>query len=591
MRAAEACLYLVLLGAPLAFGCVEPWSRALLELGCFAAALSCLLRPERGAPARAPLLAVLAVAGLGAVQLWRAIAPLDPRPSAPFTVSAFATRETLLLWCAYAALVWSVPRAVRDPASARRFARAVVGSGVVVAVVGLAQAAAGTAEIYGLRYVRADANFFGPFYNRDHAADLLAVSFAVGCGLFASRFHKLEHGAASPDWLRAQAATAAALALIGAALAVCGSRGAAAGLGAAALASGWSAARRVAAPRRRRAAAAALVAAGAAAGVLGYLTLARQVRSTGTFEPSTAHRVALNRSGLRMLAAAPVFGWGLGASPYAFPAFQETDVPAAALYVHDDWLQLALDCGVAGAGAFAALGLAFWLASGRLAARARSREMAALIGGGRAALVVFVVHCGLDFCSQVPADAALALAVAGWLSGAGAWADKGPPARGRWPRWRWGLAAPLATCAAACVPVLAGAWHARRADLARLEERPKHFSRALAWDARPKYEFQLGLALLDCAAALPEERRAAPLSAALEHAQRALAAEPLNARFLDLNGAVLWQLGREDESRAFAERAQRVRFDPIVPLQEARDTADTRLDALRALGLVQDAAP
>lgn len=588
----EALLYSIVVGAPLAFGCVEPWSRALLELACFSLALLCLFKPERRAPSPLPLAAAAAVLILGAVQLRSPSAADGPRPGGPFTVSAFATGEALLLWAAYAALVWSAPRAVRDPAACRRFARVIVASGVLVSVLALLQRAASASEIYFLRYVRSDADFFGPFFNRDHAASYLAVCFSVGAGLFASRMREVDGSwrAAPPDWLRAQTFTTAALSVIAAALAVALSRGALLGLVAGAGAAALFGSLLVERPGRRRALQAGVVLAFAGGLVLSGLAFERQLRASDVLERSAAERLSLYASGLRMLRDAPVFGFGLGASGLAFGPYQDSDVIGAALFVHNDWLQLALDCGLVGAGLFAALGAAFWLSISAVWRRARSREMRALIGGGLAALAAFAAHCLVDFPSQVPANAVVIAALAGWLSGACAWADKGAPAHGRRPRWRWALAPVLGALAAASLKPAAGAWYARRAELSPLERRPELLARAAAWDARPRYDYLMGLAMVDQALARPGKVKPELLTAAFEHAKRALAREPLNPFFLELNGAVLWQLGRKDESRRFAERAQRLRFEPASPEPEGQETDETRAGALRDLGLLPEGA-
>ena len=97
-----------LLGAvcasPFLFGCVEPWSRGLLELAIFALTAVQLARAPfawRRVPPHA--WGIFAVAGLAAVQ---ARAPLSALAAAggPATSSAWASAATARLWAAYGCL-------------------------------------------------------------------------------------------------------------------------------------------------------------------------------------------------------------------------------------------------------------------------------------------------------------------------------------------------------------------------------------------------------------------------------------------------------------------------------------------------------
>lgn len=576
----EALLYALIVAGPLLFGCVEPWSQSLLELGCFALAALCLLRPERGRPSALPLAAIGAVLAVGAAQWLRPIGPLDPRPRGPFTVSAHETLQALLLWSAYAALAWSVPRVARDPPACRRFVGAVAASGAVVAAIGLLQLATGATELYGLRYVREDATPFGPYYNRDHAAALMAVSWAAAAGTFVSRLRSVDASwrGLPPDWVRSQAISAATLALLTAGLAASPSRGALLGLGAGAAGVFLLATRFVSSGPARRAVQAGLIVAGAAALTGGYLAFAREVGVRETIESSTAGRLSLYASGLRMLRDSPVFGWGLGAVGAAFGAYQEGEVAGPAPYVHNDWLQLALQCGLVGAAAAASALAFFGLRLVRLWWSARSREMRALIGGGLAGLAAFGTHCLVDFCSQIPANAAVAAALLGWLSGCAQWADKRPLPPARPARGRRALVPVLAALAALALRPAIGAWYARRASFAPAGERAPIFARAASWDPRSRYFFQMGVSWLD----------AGRLDAALAGSSAALRLEPLNPDYLALHADLLERLGRKEESRLYAEKAQRQRFDPALPedAPSADDRAAGDLEALRRLGLL-----
>lgn len=587
----EGLLYALILAAPLAFGCVEPWSQALLEIGCFVLALLCLFRPERSRPSPLPLLSAGAVLAIGAVQRLAPVSPLDPRSSYLFTVSAFATNEALLLWAAYAALAWSVPRVVKDAHASRRFARAIVASGVLVAAMGTLQKALGIGTLYGLRYVSQDASPFGPYYNRDHAANLMALSFSVALGIWTSGFRQVRSSwrVAPPDWVRAQAATGAALALLLLGLILCASRGAALGLifgGSIVLFLSTRFLPDVARRRKRQA----LVVGGIIAGLaLVYHSLQMSVQATGVVETSIRDRLSMYSSGLRMLRDSPLFGWGLGAVGRVFGAYQQNDVVGVIEHVHGDWLELALQCGLVGFSAVLLAWLAFSLRTLRVWWRAKSREMRALIGGGFLALLAFAIHCLVDFCSQIPANAALFFALAGWLSGAEFWADKAPAGRGSWPRWRWAFA-PVFLCLAiiSSRPAI-GAWYARQADLAPFQTRGAFLTHAIAWDPRPEYHYLLGLNYYDLGMLNPAARPAL-LNLGLRYAKAATDLEPLNPDFLFLSGALLWRLGQASEAEGYTAQAQRLWFKPVLPVypKSKNDRVQADLSALHRLHMLPD---
>ena len=97
--AAEGLLYALTVFAPLAFGCVEPWSLAALQILIFLLALACVLRGPRDEPAEASWLWLVPAGfdAFGLLHLMNPAAPDLPRPAGPFTAAAFATRASVLL--------------------------------------------------------------------------------------------------------------------------------------------------------------------------------------------------------------------------------------------------------------------------------------------------------------------------------------------------------------------------------------------------------------------------------------------------------------------------------------------------------------
>jgi len=150
-------------------------------------------------------------------------------------------------------------------------------------------------------------------------------------------------------------------------------------------------------------------------------------------------------------------------------------------------------------------------------------------GGALAALIVFAVHCTVDFCAQIPANAALAFALAGWLSGAAGWAARSRPRRAP-GRAGVGLGSAVRRAGALSARPAVGAWYAREAALAPVAARGALLLRAVAWDSRPEYLYRVGLNHFDRAEA--GDARPVLMRDGLRHAQAALALDPSIRTFL-----------------------------------------------------------
>lgn len=565
----EALLYALTAFGPLAFGCVEPWSRAVLEVLIALLALSCFLRGPREVPAAAAWLwlAPAAIAAIGGLQLLSPVAADMPRPSVPFTVAVAATRGSVLLWASYAALMWSVPQVLAVHEAARRFSRAVFGVGLFVSAQGLLQLATGSGRLYWFRPAGLAAAF-GPYYDRDHAANLLLMAGAMGAGILLSRRKRRPAvDGAPPDHLRSQARLASGVALIAAAAAACGSRGAALAIPFAA-ATLWFA-RAAGSPDSRSRAVGAAVALGAAA-FAAYFTfrhVAAGVEAGGRVDWAVAERFMIYADSWRWAREAPVFGTGLGSFETVYPSYQDTALAAVVSHAHSDWLELLLETGMAGASL--ALASAAWAAvsAARTWRSARSSEMRALIAGASAAAVAFAVHSLIDFNLQIPGNAAVFFAIVGFLLSAPAWADKAAP-RPRDPAppsWK-------SVAAAACA-----------AGLVVAAVRPLY-----AADPGDPLALRRAAALVAARADRGGVADVSSLRAGLRLAVAAARMRPFDYRALELEGRFLWRLGRGSDSRLCFERAHRVRFTPVVVGEgtAVRPGEESGVSRLRALGLL-----
>ncbi len=221
-RLIEAALALTVAGSVLAFGSVHPWAyRALWVASVVAAAIALAralavrqLRQALGpgaheaalhsggrwlvidppsaeraiswsidldAPAlpRGPLLLpALAMLALGLLQL-------APLPGGPVTVDAEATRRGLTFVLAFGLLHQAAAAAFGQRRARRRFRQWVAWLGAAVALVALAQLAAGTRRIYGFFEPLEGGQPFGPFVNRNHFAGFMLLAIPVALSLLA----------------------------------------------------------------------------------------------------------------------------------------------------------------------------------------------------------------------------------------------------------------------------------------------------------------------------------------------------------------------------------------------------------------------
>lgn len=417
----EGLLLFSVVFGPLAFGAVEPWSRGILQASLILLCAATALRASRRIhPAHRTILpAALVLILLGLLQLANVSTLAAPAPSGPFTVSGAATMRAVVLWASYAALLWSTPQILEAPEARRRFAWVLFLLGVFIAALGVVQAANGNQFMYGLRPVRAGRDIFGPYYNRNHAASLMSMSFLVGCGLFAARW-SMRRGrtavTAVSDMIASQALFAVLLGIV-----VCGiigtrSRGAVLGIAVSLAAVG--AVIGFALNRKSRwTLHLALLGAGVCFGT--FLLKHPWWIGFQEYHPTDAYKMITReeiwRMGLGIVADFPAFGVGLGGFRAAFPAYQRPSMLGIVEHAHNDWLQLLIEGGVAGFIAVAA-GLALLSRHVALAwMRAPSSEARWTGAGVITAVGAFGLHGLVDFSFQIPANAVVALALLSFL--------------------------------------------------------------------------------------------------------------------------------------------------------------------------------
>ncbi len=564
----EGLLFALLAFGPLAFGSVEPWSRATLEILAFALAFACFLRGRPAVSTAADNLWLLPAgfAALGVVQILAGASADGPRPLGPFTAAPRETESAVLLWSAYAAVLWSVPRTLVTHEAARRYARFVFGLGLAVAALGMLQLATGGDKLYWLR-VAPRAYSFGPYYNRDHAANLLLVCLAFSLGVLFSRSPRRPGADGLPreSWLgRALVAGGVLFLLCG--VYACGSRGA---LLAVPLAGGAVAL--LAASFQKKAKARRARAAAALAGLALVVALAFRVVGAGAdagalVDPSVTARFFIYVDAGRWLRDAPLFGTGLGSFEAVYPSYQDPSLRGSVKHAHSDWLELALETGLLGL--LAALLAAAWgiRAAVRTWLRARSSEMRSLIGGGLAATAAFAAHSLFEFGFQIPGNAVVFFSAAGFLLSSPAWADKGASAAMTKPPPAWAL-----PVGAACFLVLT--WAAAAQGF------------GFGWQADAK-QLSSDAVYLYMGADQGGAVDQAAVRGALELSLASTERRPYDSGPMIVAAASLRRLGRDGDAAALFARASSVRFSALEGSGPSPRTTQSKLESLRGIGLL-----
>lgn len=406
-------LFLVFFG-PLAFGCVEPWSLAILQI----VLITLPLLAARARPVSAPWMLLRAFGVVLAVGIVQGLNPslIDgPTPLLPFTASLEHTQKALFLWASYAALLWAAPRGFADSRAVRRFAWAIVLIGFVVAVIGLIQSAQGNRLVMGFREVRYGRSPFGPYYNNAHAASLLALSAFMGLGLLGSKavraFGPSRRDESLPDSIAVQSILAFLIGVLLFALWATHNRGSLLAFGGSAVIVGFlfcGLLKRSAVRWGARAALLFLFLGAVATAVhLGVLKRGAQV--------SVPVRLSMYQSGLRLLADFPVWGTGLGTVITVFKPYKDPMVEGVVDHVHNDWLELPLQVGLPAAALMLAALLAFGWRVHRSWIQEISLERRLIMGGGIAAALCFLLHAMVEFTWQIPANAVIFLLLLSWL--------------------------------------------------------------------------------------------------------------------------------------------------------------------------------
>jgi O-antigen ligase len=378
--------------APLAFGAVEPWAIFALEAGSAVLFVLWLVSQIRASELRVtgnPLFAPMAVFGLLVL-----VQILAGR-----TAYRYQTIHQGMLYCAYGLLGFLVVQYLRRTSQVNLLAFAASVYGFALAVFAIFQSVSASGKLYWLRTPGSGGWIFGPYVNHNHYAGLMEMLIPIPLVAALSEMMRRERKA----WALAAAAVMATTIFLS------GSRGGMVAFLAQMAILGLFLVGR----KKNRLTILALTGFAVLAIVLmvwlGGSELEERlisIRGETSTEISGGTRVAIVRDGVKMFAARPWLGWGLGTFSDAYPQYRSFYTNLFVNQAHNDYLQLLVEMGVLG---FANM-LWFLIAAGYRAGKKLGHWMSNINGAVTLATLLgcagILVHSLVDFNLQVPANAA-----------------------------------------------------------------------------------------------------------------------------------------------------------------------------------------
>jgi O-antigen ligase len=445
---ALGALVVLVVIAPWPFGSVRPWTTELLTVTALVAALVALLGGlSRGASLPdVPLWPLVGFLGLGLAQLvplpaglHSLVAPASaavwyPAEGAaaavlgagarPISLDPGTTARATALLGGLGLLGLVAAPALRQPRQALAASASVVLGGTLLATYAIFARARFGALLYGSIPVPT-IKPFGPFVSKNHFAGYVVLVVLVALGLAVSLADRHRHRG------RRDGATPAAVAVVVASVAmalavlVSLSRG-----GVLSLLFGvtafvvirWSLLHRM-----DRSLLPPLVLGAILAGLLAAALPREAHLRMQTLDQASSFRLDTWRGALRMAAASPLAGQGLGAFHDAFPRYKRGHALTRVEHAENDYLETLGEGGLVGLG-FALAGLVTLVAGGWRGLRRGGHPIVRGLGtGALAALFALAVHSSFDFNLRIPSNAALAALVAAMVAAASGLRDARSP--------------------------------------------------------------------------------------------------------------------------------------------------------------------
>jgi O-antigen ligase len=513
-RAALVVLVLLAVAAPWPFGSAHPLLARGIAIVALLVSLTALAFPSRhfGLPRRL-LVLFLGLWLLGVVQLiplpqalHRLLAPgsatvwypADPVAAAvlgggthPLSLDPQATARWLAFASGLVAITLLSAPGLRRRRVALVAAVAIVAGAVVVAVYGVVARLAFGNKLYGVLAVPTVAPF-GPFVSKNHFAGYVEMAACLAIGLASGLADEARRGPEPLSWLEGRRGSRAVFAWGAAAVLVLAvpvslSRGGVVSL-AAGLAAFAALRARMHRSQQKRRARLILPLAGLAAAAIGVALVLPseatdrvQTLADASTDLSGSYRIGLWKDSLRLAAANPLFGSGLGAYQDAIPRFKSDAAKLRIEHAENDYLELLVEGGLTGV---VLLGLLAFGASALLRERLRDephRLTRALRAGALAGVVALLVHSAFDFNLRIPSNALLFAVLAALALAPNEPANGEEPDAGTVPVRARLVGGAMLT--ASLVLAIATPWTGRSLDRTRFEKITQGDATSLRWRA------------------------------------------------------------------------------------------------------------
>jgi O-antigen ligase len=383
----------LLLLAPLAFGTTEPWSQFVLEFGSACLFVLWVMREAqstvfsfRWVPSLTPM---LAFGLLVALQL-----------AFHLTASTERTVTAALLFAAYFMICFLLAQSLRRPQQLEWAARLASAYGIAFAIFALVQGITSNGKLYWLRKPYYEGWIYGPYVNHNHYAGLMEMLTPIPLVIALSPRCSLRN-----RWLASTAAAIMATSIL-----FSQSRGGIVGFAAELLLLTILLARH---GKRRKTLVTLIGFLCLIALVATWLGASQIIDRMGTLhsqaqaEISGGMRLSIDRDVLRMFPHKPFLGWGLGSFVDVYPQFRSFYTNLVIDHAHNDYLELLVETGIAGAI------VAVWLLSTVFRSawkKLQSREWGIIelaTAASTAGITGILIHSLVDFNLQIPANAAL----------------------------------------------------------------------------------------------------------------------------------------------------------------------------------------
>jgi O-antigen ligase len=389
-------LMALLMFGPLAFGAVDTWSLAIVEIGgallLFAWTLQQLF-DKKAVVVINPLFYPACLLGLVILaQLAFRTAAYD-----------FVAHGKALEYLSYGAILFVSVQVFRREERARQFFLVLAVFGFLMALFAILQNATAPGMLYWVRKPRYPGWIFGTYVNHSHYAGLMELLTPIPVVL-----------TLSDRFTRAKRAMFGFTALIMAgSLVLSQSRAGMISLALELLFLGMVVLRSHRKQSAMRALALVTLALVVFIAWYGSSAIFARFQSTQNVQQDSAQRLRIVKDSLPMVAQRPILGWGIGNFPVAYPQFRTFYTDYYVNQAHNDYVQFLVECGLVGAVAVLLfVVMLFWNCFRRVRGW-QERLHPALCLAALTGCVGLLVHSFADFNLQIPANAVLFYVLAG----------------------------------------------------------------------------------------------------------------------------------------------------------------------------------